>query len=762
MRVSGKHNDLDNVGPSLRHHTFFEMLGNFSFGDYFKTRGDRVRLDAADRRLEDAGRPAGRLGLQGRETAFRATTRPTRSGGGSCRPTASSSSAPTTTSGRWATPARAAAARRSTTSAARGNDPGDRDLEQRVHGVRAERRRHADAAAGAVDRHRHGPRAHHRGDAAEGLELRHRSVHAAAAAHRRADRHRHTAPIAERDISMRVVADHARATTFLIADGVIPSNEWRGYVLRKIMRRAMRHGKHLGLTEPFLHRLVAVLDREMGDAYPELRANREMVEKTILAEENRFDAVLTDGLPRLEAAIAEGARRARSACCRATSRSVSTTRSACPTTSSRTRRRPRRARSIRPASSRRWTAQRGKARDAERVRRQRRATRRSRSTPRRRSRVGDQFEGYDSDRASPAFRSWRSWTRTRQPVDELERGPDRLRRAGARRRSISKPAARCPTPGASSTTAGCASATVDGLVAHRAGHAARASRARRRRRRSRPRHRHRRSRRGGPRRDAAQPHRDAPAARGAARGARRAREAGGLAGRARSPALRLRALPAGHPRGARSHRADRQRADRAEHAGRDRGALDRRSDRGGRDGAVRREVRRQGAGRQRARLQPGAVRRHARQRRPATSACSSIVAEGGVAAGVRRIEALTGLGAVAWAQQQRAALQRVVEALHVNEDQAVEAIERLQAEAKRLAREVSQLKTKLAMGGGERRRSQRRRVEVAASSWRARKVGRPRQGRAARPGRFAESARSRAASWSSPPTATARCRSSSR
>ncbi len=107
------------------------------------------------------------------------------------------------------------------------------------------------------------------------------------------------------DVSMRVVADHARATTFLIADGVIPSNEWRGYVLRKIMRRAMRHGKHLGFTEPFLHTLVDVLGREMGDAYPELRTNRDMVEKTILAEEKRFDAVLTDGLPRLEAEIAK-------------------------------------------------------------------------------------------------------------------------------------------------------------------------------------------------------------------------------------------------------------------------------------------------------------------------------------------------------------------------------------------------------------------------------------------------------------------------
>jgi alanyl-tRNA synthetase len=86
-------------------------------------------------------------------------------------------------------------------------------------------------------------------------------------------------------------------------DGVIPSNEWRGYVLRKIMRRAMRHGKHLGLTEPFMHKLVAVLDAEMGDAYPGIRSGRAMIEKTILAEEHRFEAVLTEGLPRLEAEL---------------------------------------------------------------------------------------------------------------------------------------------------------------------------------------------------------------------------------------------------------------------------------------------------------------------------------------------------------------------------------------------------------------------------------------------------------------------------
>src|SRR5262249_12017786 len=115
----------------------------------------------------------------------------------------------------------------------------------------------------------------------------------------------YTGAMTPSDISLRVVADHMRSTTFLIADGVIPSNEWRGYVLRKIMRRAMRHGKHLGFDGPFLSTLVGVLDRHMGDAYPELRRNREMVEKTILAEEHRFEAVLHEGLPRLEAEITE-------------------------------------------------------------------------------------------------------------------------------------------------------------------------------------------------------------------------------------------------------------------------------------------------------------------------------------------------------------------------------------------------------------------------------------------------------------------------
>ena len=182
MRVSGKHNDLDNVGPSLRHHTFFEMLGNFSFGDYFKEDAiafawklltdvwkmptDRLVVSIfkgengipRDDEAYDIWRkfvPADRILELGRDDNFwqMGDTGPC----GRCseiylRPRA------------------------------RGSRSRDRDLEQRVHGVRAQRRRHADAAAGAVDRHRHGPRAHHGGAAGQGFELRHRPVHAAAGA----------------------------------------------------------------------------------------------------------------------------------------------------------------------------------------------------------------------------------------------------------------------------------------------------------------------------------------------------------------------------------------------------------------------------------------------------------------------------------------------------------------------------------------------------------------------------------------------------
>ncbi|MEO8679137.1 MAG: alanine--tRNA ligase, partial [Vicinamibacterales bacterium] len=113
------------------------------------------------------------------------------------------------------------------------------------------------------------------------------------------------------DISMRVVADHARASTFLIADGVVPSNEWRGYVLRKIMRRGMRHGRKLGLQEPFLYSLVDVVVGEMGEAYPELKSGRDAIVKVIKSEEERFGAVLADGLPKLEDVLERAAKGSR-------------------------------------------------------------------------------------------------------------------------------------------------------------------------------------------------------------------------------------------------------------------------------------------------------------------------------------------------------------------------------------------------------------------------------------------------------------------
>jgi len=109
------------------------------------------------------------------------------------------------------------------------------------------------------------------------------------------------------DVSMRVVADHMRAMTFLIADGVVPSNESRGYVLRKIMRRAMRHGKKLDLAEPFLYTLVDTMVAQFGDAYPELVKSRNSIAQLIRSEEDRFDAVLTNGLPRLEQALDKAA-----------------------------------------------------------------------------------------------------------------------------------------------------------------------------------------------------------------------------------------------------------------------------------------------------------------------------------------------------------------------------------------------------------------------------------------------------------------------
>ncbi len=103
--------------------------------------------------------------------------------------------------------------------------------------------------------------------------------------------------------SLRVIADHIRSCTFLIVDGVSPSNEGRGYVLRRIIRRAIRHGYQLGIREPFFHKLVAVLESEMGGAYPELVQRRAHAERVLAQEEGRFAETLTTGMALLDTAM---------------------------------------------------------------------------------------------------------------------------------------------------------------------------------------------------------------------------------------------------------------------------------------------------------------------------------------------------------------------------------------------------------------------------------------------------------------------------
>src|SRR5580765_2997239 len=304
MRVSGKHNDLDNVGPSLRHHTFFEMLGNFSFGDYFK----KEAIEFAWQLLTDGWKmPAERLvvsifkgegGIPRDDEAYEIwkkfvpAERILELGADD---------------NFWQMGETGPCGRCSEIYYVRGTGS-DPEIEI-WNNVFMEFERSADGVLKPLP----APSI----DTGMGLE-RITSVLQRKDSNYETDLftpllseigrqsgHRYAGSMEPSDVSMRVVADHMRSTTFLIADGVIPSNEFRGYVLRKIMRRAMRHGKHLGFSEPFMHRLVEVIDREMGDAYPEIRTNRPAIEKTILAEELRFETVLTEGLPRLEAELAK-------------------------------------------------------------------------------------------------------------------------------------------------------------------------------------------------------------------------------------------------------------------------------------------------------------------------------------------------------------------------------------------------------------------------------------------------------------------------
>ena len=321
MRVSGKHNDLENVGPSLRHHTFFEMLGNFSFGDYFKA--DALPF-AWELLTEVWGLPPERLHV----TVFKGEDGIPRDDEAHAVWRRIVPEARIAEMGAaenfWAMGDTGPCGRCSEIHYHRGDHLPcgaarclgiDCDCDRYVeiwNNVFMEFERRGDGALAPLP----APSI----DTGMGLE---RIVAVLQGALSNYDTDLFTpllaaigeragveyggragcAPDAAADVSMRVIADHLRAMTFLIGDGVVPSNEWRGYVLRKIMRRAMRHGRKLGVAEPLLHDLAGVVIAEMGAAYPELIASRDAIVATVRREEDQFDRVLTDGLPRLEAAI---------------------------------------------------------------------------------------------------------------------------------------------------------------------------------------------------------------------------------------------------------------------------------------------------------------------------------------------------------------------------------------------------------------------------------------------------------------------------
>jgi alanyl-tRNA synthetase len=324
VRAGGKHNDLENVGYTRRHHTFFEMLGNFSFGDYFKA--DAVAyawellardLGIAPRRLtatvftddddafglwkKVAGLTDDRILRLGEKDNFWAM-----GDTGPCGPC----SEVHFHQGDDLPCAEEAAGRRCLGPACEC----DRWLEI-WNLVFMQFNRDVDGTLTPLPR----PSI----DTGMGLE-RIAAVMQGTRSNFETDLLapliRNVARLSrveyganpEHDVSMRVIADHARATTFLIADGVLPSNEWRGYVLRRIMRRAMRHGRKLGVTDAFLWRTVAWVIEVMGRAYPELAAEQARVQETVRQEEERFAETLDHGMRRIdEYLVAEGEGRGR-------------------------------------------------------------------------------------------------------------------------------------------------------------------------------------------------------------------------------------------------------------------------------------------------------------------------------------------------------------------------------------------------------------------------------------------------------------------
>jgi alanyl-tRNA synthetase len=309
VRAGGKHNDLDNVGYTARHLTLFEMLGNFSFGDYFKERAIELAWGLVTREL---GLAADRLtvtvyhtddeawdlwkkiaGLPD-ERIIRIPTKDNfwaMGADGPCGPCSEIfwDHGPDVPGGPPGSP----------------DEDGDRFVEI-WNLVFMQYMQESDQIVGDLPR----PSI----DTGMGLE---RIATVLQGVHNVFETDTFRALIeasedlagakAEGDAlaSHRVIADHLRSTSFLIADGVLPSNEGRGYVLRRIMRRAMRHAHLLGASDPLMHRLVPALVSEMGQAYPELGRAQPLIEETLEREETRFRQTLDKGLRLLDEATAE-------------------------------------------------------------------------------------------------------------------------------------------------------------------------------------------------------------------------------------------------------------------------------------------------------------------------------------------------------------------------------------------------------------------------------------------------------------------------
>ncbi len=304
LRAGGKHNDLDNVGYTARHHTFFEMLGNFSFGDYFKERAITLAWNLITREF---GLPKDRLtvtiyhtddeayalwkkiaGLPDDRIIRIATSDNFWSAGdvGPCGPC--SEIFYDHGDHIWGGPPGSA------------DQDGDRFIEiwnlvfmqyeQLPDGTRINLPRPSIDTGMGLERISAVLQGTHDNYATDLMRGLIRAVEEATGVDAGGPQ----------SVSHRVIADHLRASCFLVADGVLPSNEGRGYVLRRIMRRGMRHAQLLGAKDPLMHRLVPALTREMGQAYPELIRAQGLMTETLDLEERRFRTTLARGLTILD------------------------------------------------------------------------------------------------------------------------------------------------------------------------------------------------------------------------------------------------------------------------------------------------------------------------------------------------------------------------------------------------------------------------------------------------------------------------------